>query len=511
MKKKAIILMTVTIFAKLVGFFREVFLAYYFGASCVTDAFLISLTIPGTLFAFVGAGLLTSYIPIYNEIMEEKDIDVGDRFTSNLVNVLLLFSVMLICFVGIFTRQIILIFASGFNKETLIMAIKFTRIGILSITFSTLIYIFSGYLQIKNKMIYVALSGIPASIFVLLSIIYGYFFGEIYLSIGSTLSILVQFLFLLPIIYSSGFKIKKVFTFKDYYLKKMLLLSVPVIVGVSVNQINVLVDKTIASRISIGGITSLMYANKINLFIQGIFVMPIATLLFIEISNLASKKNFKKLKVDLVKTVNVVGMLVIPMSIISIFFADEIVGILFGRGAFSEDARLMTSSALRYYSIGMIGFGLREIFSRVYYSIQDTKTPTFNAIIGMILNIILNIVLSKYLGIGGLALATSIAGIVTTMLLILNLKTKIGEYRGVYIIKVYLKIIFISIVMAIFSKLIFISLGVKWIILKLSVSIFSGGIIYILGIVLLKIEEASIIVEQLNFIKKRFTGGNNEG
>ena len=109
-------------------------------------------------------------------------------------------------------------------------------------------------------------------------------------------------------------------------------------------------------------------------------------------------------------------------------FSEELVGLLFGRGAFTSETIEMTGNALFYYSIGMIAFGLRDILSRVYYALQDTKTPTIKDTVAVVLNIVLNIILSKYLGIGGLALATSISVIVGTGLLFITLKGKIRGY-----------------------------------------------------------------------------------
>ena len=101
----------------------------------------------------------------------------------------------------------------------------------------------------------------------------------------------------------------------------------------------------------------------------------------------------------------------------------------------------MTGGALFYYSIGMIAFGLRYILSRAFYALQDTKTPMINATIAVIINRVLNFILSKCLGIGGLALATSIAAIVcgkSTLLrtLFKRHRSKLAQYGGSAILKV---------------------------------------------------------------------------
>ncbi len=109
-------------------------------------------------------------------------------------------------------------------------------------------------------------------------------------------------------------------------------------------------------------------------------------------------------------------------------FAGPAVKLLFGRGAFGIQAISMTTTALFYYSIGMLGFALRDILSMAFYSIQDTKTPMINSTIAIFLNIILNLILSKHMGIGGLALATSISTIFCTILLSISFKKKIGHF-----------------------------------------------------------------------------------
>ncbi|NLL49354.1 MAG: hypothetical protein GX249_12320 [Firmicutes bacterium] len=122
------------------------------------------------------------------------------------------------------------------------------------------------------------------------------------------------------------------------------------------------------------------------------------------------------------------NLLVIPSTVGVMVLSREIVVLLFGRGAFTPEAIDLTASALFYYSVGMTAFGLKDVLIRAFYALQDTKTPIMNATIAVIINIVLNIVLSRFLGIGGLALATSIAGIVSTFLMFITLRKKIGPF-----------------------------------------------------------------------------------
>ena len=145
---------------------------------------------------------------------------------------------------------------------------------------------------------------------------------------------------------------------------------------------------------------------------------------------------------------------------------------------------------LFYYSVGMLAFGLRDILSRAFYALQDTKTPMINATIAVVLNIILNIILSKYLGIGGLALATTISAIIGTGLLFITLRRKIGGFGLKEIGKSFIKISIASILMG------FIALGsfnfMKQSLsenLALIISIGIGAIVYGVLVYLMRVPE----------------------
>ncbi|HHX60054.1 MAG TPA: murein biosynthesis integral membrane protein MurJ, partial [Epulopiscium sp.] len=144
------------------------------------------------------------------------------------------------------------------------------------------------------------------------------------------------------------------------------------------------------------------------------------------------------------------------------------------------------------------GFGLTEVLSRAFYSLQDTKTPAINAAIAVVMNIILNIILSKYMGIGGLALATSISAIFCTVLLFISLRKKIGAFGIKDITISFVKIVGASLVMGVIAKLSFNALvGSIGQNLSLVVSIGIGAMVYFVMIYFMRIEEVDVLVEML--------------
>jgi putative peptidoglycan lipid II flippase len=216
------------------------------------------------------------------------------------------------------------------------------------------------------------------------------------------------------------------------------------------------------------------------------------------VSNKAAEKNLVGLKRILSESISGINLLVVPATVGMMIFAQPIVKMLFGRGAFDEQAVALTSSALFFYALGMVGYGLREVLSRAFYSLQDTKTPMLNAAIAVVLNIILNIILSRFLGIGGLALATSISALFCTLLLFISLRKKIGQLGLKDITLSFGKIVLASIIMAIVAKLaneaLLPQLGAN---LSLLASIGTGAVVYFGVIYFMKIKEVEEIILQI--------------
>lgn len=507
--KTTIILIGIGLASKMLGFIREMVLASSYGASSYSDAYLVALTIPTIIFAAIGGAIGTSYIPLFCEIRENDDKYKSIKFTNNLINIVIIMSLMIIILGMIFTKQFVLLFAVGFKGQTLDLAVKFTRILFIGIIFIGLNYILTSYLQVNGNFNVPALNGFPYNIIIISSIILSAKFNIYILIYGTLLAMISQFLFQIPFAWKKGYKYRAYINIQDENIKKMMYLVAPVFIGVSVNQLNVLVDRTLASTLVEGSISALNFANRLNGFVMGLFVSSIATVIYPMLSNLSAKNNIETFKRSVVKSVNAIALLVIPISIGAMALSTPIVKLLFERGSFDARATQMTSIALFYFSIGMIGFGLREVLSRVFYSLQDTKTPMINGAIAMGLNIALNLVLVRYMAHAGLALGTSIAGLVTTALLFYSLRKKIGSFGGIKITIVMSKVSISSIIMGILVKVSYNYVhsilfgGFVYDAISLALAVAIGAIVYIGLIMLFRIEEVNIFIDMIKAKLKR--------
>src|SRR5699024_3120339 len=179
------------------------------------------------------------------------------------------------------------------------------------------------------------------------------------------------------------------------------------------------------------------------------FVTAIITVIFPMFSKEANSENFIGLKKLLHTCLNIVLLITIPATIGMIVLANPAIKFAYQRGEFGEAATLMTSSALVFYSLGLVGNGVKAMLTRVYYSLKDTKTPMINSAIALILNFIFNLILVQFMGHNGLALATTISASVTAITLLLSLRKKIGNLGLRAMIQSSIKILISSLIMGV--------------------------------------------------------------
>lgn len=499
--KSILNIMVISLSSKVFGFVREITLAATFGVTSYTDAYLISRTITLTVFSIVGGALSTTFIPLYTKILEEKNKEEALKFTNNILNIVILLTIIICILIAFFIRPIVNMFAMGFKGEALELAIDFTKMLLPGVIIISINYILTGYLEANKKFAIPALMTLPNNIIIIISIILSSIWSKNILIYGTLLGLLFQLLFQAYYSFKIGYLYKTTIKLSDTSIKRLLYLIVPVFAGMAIQQVNVIVDRTLASTLVEGSIAALNFADRLNLFVYGVFASSIATVLYPTLSKLATNNDIGIFKSYIRRSVNLMVILLVPISIGAISLSTPIVRLLFERGQFDIRATKMTSVALNYYALGMTGVGLIHILTKIFYSLHDTKTPMVSGIVAVIINIILNFILIRYIGHGGLALATSISAIFSTLLLLLALKDKIGSFQGKKILDVFLKVSIASLLMGTGVRLFYCyiskTLGRGSIaeLINLFLAVLVGIFIYSIQIIFLKIEEVDIALK----------------
>lgn len=498
--KSTIGLMIATILAKVLGFGRELVLAQAYGAGIYSDAYIAAMNIPLVILVVIGTTVATIFIPIYFEVENSIDKKVALKFTNNVLNIVILICILLSIGGLIFTKPLVRLFAIGFNSETFSIAVNFTKVTLVGIVFTGASYVMTAYLQVKNNFVIPGMISVPKNIIIIISMILSIKYNPYIMIYGTLVGMASELLFQLPFAIKNKYKYERYVNFKDKHIKKAIWLIGPVLIGVAVNQVNAMLDRTLASTVGVGAVSALNYANKLNGFVMALFITSIGAVIYPKLSKMTSENNKEEFTSSIVQSINSVILLVVPISVGAIVLSTPIVKILFERGEFDANATHMTSIALAMYSIGMVAFGLRDILGKVFYSLQDTKTPMINGTIAMLMNIILNLILVKIFKLPGIPLATSISAIICIILLFRSLKNKIGYFQEDKIIKTTVKSIISATIMGIVTSYIYSLLsnilGSGFI--SESISLFGaigiGAIVYGGLVILLKVEEVSLMI-----------------
>lgn len=419
--RQSIILMFITIIAKIFGLLREISLSYVYGTGPTADAFLVSFFIPSILINGINLGIATGFIPIYSEIYNSKGRIQADIFTNNVVNLTLILSTLSTIPAIFFVDEIISLAAIGLEGEVLEQAVFFARMVMTSIVVASVAGVYRGYLQAYKHFAVTVITTIIMNLAIIISIFISGKSGYKLLGFGTGLGMNLQYLIFIPGILSTGYRYVPTLDIKDKNLTKMTGLAFPILLGVLVNEVNIIVDKSIASTLQIGAISALNYSSGIQEFVVGVVILSIITVRYTDMSELSARGEYEKLTENYNYTLKSILFLVIPATLGLMAFSREIIVLLFFRGAFDITSLEITSEALFYYSFGIVGIALSSVVQRIYYSIKSIKEAILISIGSVTLNIILNLWLSKIFGIPGLAMATSLAmtlsGLVSVILL----------------------------------------------------------------------------------------------
>lgn len=197
--KSAFWLMVVTMLSKVLGFGREIILGYFYGTGMYSDVYIVSMNIPLVIFASIGTALITTFIPLYQEVLSDKGEERALKFSNNIMSIVVILSIILGVFGYIFAEPLVKLFAMHYTGEKLILAVKFVRIMIGGVVFIGLSNLMTSYLQIQGNFTIPGMIGFPNNIIIITSIILSAVTGNIYiLAIGTLIGMLSQFLFQVP-------------------------------------------------------------------------------------------------------------------------------------------------------------------------------------------------------------------------------------------------------------------------------------------------------------------------
>jgi putative peptidoglycan lipid II flippase len=411
-----------TMISRILGFVRDMIIARYFGATAGADAFLVAFKIPNFFRRLFAEGAFAqAFVPILSEVKEKR----GKAAVKHLIDALsfrLGGILLLVTATGVFGSSVwMMVFAPGFMDEPE----KFNLAAdMLSITFPYLLLISlvafsSAIMNTYNQF------AVPAFTPVFLNLVLISFavwvsplldVPVMALAWGVLVAGVVQLLFHLPFLYRLGL-LPHPTRQADPGVSDVKRLMIPALFGVSVAQINLLVDTVLASFLITGSVSWLYYSDRLMEFPLGVFGVALATVVLPGLSKKAANENWEGFQKDIDSALRLVLIIGVPATLGLLLLAEPLIITLFFYGEFTALDASMSSASLMAYSFGLLGFILVKILAPAFYARKDMKTPVKVAIIALTTNMVMNLILIGPFAHVGLAAATSISAFINAGLL----------------------------------------------------------------------------------------------
>ena len=420
-----------TLISRVAGFFRDLLIAKFFGAAMMADAFFVAFAIPN-LFRrmFMEGALSSSFLPVYSEVREQSGARQARKFAGGML-VFLVFAGSVGCVVGIwFAEPLMRALAPGFssNPEKLGLAAQLTRIMFPFIIFIGLWAVAAGMLNAARRFFVPAFAPALQNVVIIIALLLAGFLvsrGEAirWLAWAVVLGGAAQFFFQLPFMGKLRILPLPSIPWRVEGVGRCLALMGPAALGGAIFQVNVLVDRWLASFLVEGSISYLYYANRLVQLPHGILSLAVVSAVLPVLSDYAAKNRENSASGDsernaMLEAGRLTLFITIPSTFGLIALAHPIMEVIFERGAFTQDHTVASAAALQAYAAGLMFFGVTRLLAGVFHARLNTSFPVRCANIAVLANVALSVALMFPFGFIGLALATSCSSALNAVLLL---------------------------------------------------------------------------------------------
>lgn len=443
-----------TLLSRILGFARDMVIAWFFGAGMISDAFFVAFRLPNLFRRLFGEGSLTiAFIPVFSAHLTTRGKPEAFAMARSALRVLsILLTVGVI--VGIIAAPLIIrVIAPGFHGLQFSLTTALTRMMFPYIFLICLVALCMGILNALGHFAAPALAPVLLNLSIIISVflLSPHMAEPVFsLAIGVLAGGLLQLVLQVPFLIQKEFYFWHPAPLSHPALGRVGRLMLPSIFGSAVYQISILIGTLLASFLPEGSVSYLYYADRVVQFPLGIFAVSLSVAVLPGLSRQAAGNDMAGLKDTFAYAVKLVFFITIPATVGLIVLRRPIVDLLFQRGAFDSQSAAMTANALLCFAVGLCAFSAVRIVVSLFYALGDARTPVRIALVSITANIILGLGLMGPLGHAGLALATSLSSLLNVGLLMRAMRTKIGGFGGKKIVESVMKSVLCSSFMGVF-------------------------------------------------------------
>jgi len=459
-----------TLTSRLLGWLREKLLLSTFGASFITGAYNSAFSVPDLLYYLLAGGALSAaFIPVFSDFLAKKQPEDANRTGSSIANLMLLALIAGVALELIFAPYVVRLVAPGYAPGTqeFQLTVYLTRVMCGMVIFTAMSGLLTGMLNSYHHFLAPTVVWNTYNIGIILGITvfskWSIFGGSpahpsiVGVAAGVMVGALSMALIQIPVVMKYGFRYSCIIDLAHAGTKRVLQLFAPVMVGLSLSQLNLqMIPLMIGSIAGTTAVTDIRAANRIVLLPLGIFAVAISTAAFPRLSQLAALGETQEFRRTISSALRAILLLSIPSAMMIFVLATPMTCLLWGGGKFGMEDIRAASFTLAFFIWVLLALGAIQLINRAFYSLQDTFTPVIVGVIMVLLNIPTGLFFVKYtpLAYGGVAFSTTATTTVFTIVLFELLRRRLGGIDGRALLTTTLKICAASVAMAVVVYLI---------------------------------------------------------
>ncbi len=431
-----------TMMSRVLGFVRDVLIGGALGSGPVADAFVVAFRFPNLFRRFLAEGAFNAaFVPLFAKRLEGDGRDAAKAFAEEALAGLLTVLLILTAVAQIAMPWFVMAMAPGFidDPERFDLSVLFTRIAFPYLLCMSLTALFAGVLNSLGRFSAAAFAPVLLNI-ILIAAILG--LAPFMPTVGHALvwgvlaGGVAQLVLVVWAAARQGFVLRLRLPRMTSGMRQLVVLGIPGVIAGGITQINLIVGQFIAS-FQDGAVSILYYADRIYQMPLGLIGVAMGVVLLPDISRRLRAGDETGAATSQNRAVEMSMLLTLPAAVASGVIAWPIISVLFqgtseavfGDSAFTAQDSLATAAALTAFAFGLPAFVLIKVFQPAYFARENTMTPMVYAGVNTAVNIVLGIALFQWLGLVGLAAATSFAAWVNTLLLWRTLRRE-GDFQA---------------------------------------------------------------------------------
>jgi putative peptidoglycan lipid II flippase len=412
--------------SRLLGLARVQIIAYLFGASGLVSAFLVASTVPTMIYDLLIGGMLSAaLVPVFSQVAEQQGKPALWALFSRVVSLVAATLAGLVVAIELLAPQIAWLLGGGFDAELQATLARMLRIIAPAVFFFGLSGVVTGLLYALRRFTYPAFGAAVFNLGILIAapLLAGRL-DAFSLAVGVLLGSLLQLAIQLPDL--RGVRLRLRFDLRDPALRRILSLYVPIALGLVVSNLQIAIDRRLASSTGENSIAWMANATTLFQLPHGLVAVAISLAVLPTLSRFSARGDESSFGATLGQGLRLVLALIVPATVGLLVLGQPIIALLFQHGKFTAYDTLWTSWALRYYLIGLVFAGIDWPLNYAFYARQDTLTPALVGVLSVAVYLAVALSLLKPMGMLGLVLADSTKHVSHAVTMLILTRRRVG-------------------------------------------------------------------------------------